>query len=92
MAKAVGGPQTPLRQPPSEVVIPNAVTELVGRLETLARVHEVTRSAVFTALTSGDEPDYASAYEGLFAAVALISPGQAARQLAEWLGEHPIIA
>jgi hypothetical protein len=42
-------------------------------------VNDEIRSAVFTALESGDEPDYATAYQALFAAVAMLSPAQAAR-------------
>ncbi len=85
MAKAVGGPQAPRHQPPSNVAMPNTVTELIGRLEALARANEEARSAVFNALESGDDPDYASAYEALFAAVMRLSPRHSAQALADLL-------
>lgn len=44
-------------------------------------MNEETRSTVFAALESGNEPDYATAYQELFAAVALLSPEQAARAI-----------
>ncbi|MHB8497720.1 MAG: hypothetical protein ACYDES_06945 [Acidimicrobiales bacterium] len=62
------------------------ITEVVGGLEALAVVNEETRSAVFAALESGDVPDYASAYQAPFAAVAMLSPVQAARVIDTRLG------
>jgi hypothetical protein len=55
------------------------ILEVVGRLEALAVVKEETRSSVFAALKSGDVPEYASAYQAMFAAVAMLSSAQAAR-------------
>jgi hypothetical protein len=49
-------------------------------------VHEKTRSSVFAALESGDEPDYATAYQALFSAVAMLGPAQAARVIDATLG------
>jgi len=49
-------------------------------------VNEETGSSVSAALESGDVPDYASAYEVLFAAVAMLSPAQAARVVDAMLG------
>ena len=50
-------------------------------------VNEETRSAVFTALGSGDDPDYASAYESLFAAVAKLDPDRAGRTVSDLLAK-----
>lgn len=77
MARAIGDPQRSPRKHPADTSKP--ITEVVGRLETLAGVNEVTRSTVFAALESGDLPDYASAYQALFAAVAMLDPAGAAR-------------
>ena len=65
----------------SNAVLSDAVAELLVRLEALAQVNGETRSAVFTALESGDEPDYAAAYGALFSAVAMLGPRRAARIL-----------
>jgi hypothetical protein len=77
MAKAIGDPQRSGRQPAAGTA--RELLEVVGRLEALAAVNEDTRSSVFAALESGDVPDYASAYQALFAAVARLTPAQAAR-------------
>lgn len=77
MAKAIGDPQRSRRQPVAGTS--RELLEVVGRLEALAAVNEETRSSVFAALKSGDLPDYASAYQALFAAVAMLRPAQAAR-------------
>ena len=77
MARAIGGSARPRRQPAADAS--EGITEVVGRLEALAVVNEETRSSVFAALESGDVPDYASAYQALFAAVAMLSPARAAR-------------
>jgi AcrR family transcriptional regulator len=65
---------------------PEVVTELIERFEALAQVNEESRSSVFAALESGDEPDYVTAYQALFAAVAVLSPAQAPRVLDARLG------
>ena len=84
MAKAIGDPQRSRRQLAANAS--EAITEVVGRLEVLAAVNEETRSSVFDALESGDVPDYATAYQELFAAVAMLSPAQAARAIDARLG------
>jgi hypothetical protein len=52
---------------------------VAGGLAVLAVVNEETRSSVFAALEVGDVPDYASAYQELFAAVEAMAqmPGRA---------------
>lgn len=77
MARVIGDPQRSRRQHAADTS--DQITEVVGSREALAVVNEETRAAVFAALESGDVPDYASAYEALFAAVAMLSPAQAAR-------------
>ena len=77
MAKAIGDPQRSRRQLAAGTA--RDLLEVVGRLEALAAVNEETRSSVFAALESDDVPDYASAYQALFAAVTMLSPAQAAR-------------
>jgi len=84
MAKVIGDPQRSLRQPVAGA--PEAILEVVGRLEALAAVNEETRSSVFAALESGDVPDYASAYQALFAAVAMLNPAQVARVIDASMG------
>jgi hypothetical protein len=84
MAKAIGGPKRSRRKPASGTA--REIREVVGRLEGLVVVHEETRSSVFAALESGDEPDYVTAYQALFSAVALLSPAQAARVIDATLG------
>jgi dihydropteroate synthase len=84
MAKAIG--QRPRRQPAADTS--REILEVVGRLEALAVVNEETRSSVFAALEVGDVPDYASAYQELFAAVAMLSPAQAARVIDAGLGPN----
>lgn len=84
MARAIGDPHRSRRQRSSD--ISEGFTEVVGRLEVLAAVNEETRSSVFAALECGDAPDYAAAYEKLFAAVAMLSPAQAARTIDARLG------
>jgi hypothetical protein len=77
VAQTIGDPQRSRRQPAADIA--REILEVVGRLEALAALNEETRSSVFAALESGDVPDYTSAYQALFAAVARLSPGQAAR-------------
>jgi hypothetical protein len=84
MVKAIGDPQRSRRQPAADAS--EEIREVVGRLEALAVVNEKTRSSVFAALESGDLPDYASAYQALFAAVAMLSPSKAARAIDATLG------
>ena len=72
------------RQPAADTA--REILEVVGSLEGLAVMHEETRSSVFAALESGDEPDYATAYQALFSAVAMLSPAQAARVIDATLG------
>ena len=76
MARTIGDPQSSPRQPAADTS--GAITDLVSRLEALATVSEETRSSVFGALESADEPDYATAYQALFAAVAMLGPAQSA--------------
>ena len=76
MAKAINAPRHGRQDQP---VRPDSIAELVNRLEALATVAEETRSQVFTALGSGDVPDYASAYEALVVAVALLAPKRASQ-------------
>jgi len=85
MATVIGNSPTRSRRRPSSD-ISEEITELVGRLEALALAYEETRSSVFAALESGDEPDYATAYQALFAAVAVLSPAQATRVVDGMLG------
>ena len=85
MARAIGDPRRSRAR--SDAVSSEAVTELVAGLEALAMVNEETRSAVFTALGSGDDPDYASAYESLFAAVAKLDPDRAGRTVSDLLAK-----
>jgi hypothetical protein len=84
MAKAIGDPQHSRRQPAADTA--REILEVVDRLEALAVAHEQTRSSVFTALESDDEPDYASAYQALFSAVAMLGPARAARVIDATLG------
>lgn len=84
MAKAIGDPQGSLRQHPAEASA--AIAELVGRLEALAVVNVETRSTVFAALEAGDAPDYGSAYEALFVAVAMLDPGHASQIVSDLVG------
>jgi hypothetical protein len=84
MAKAIGDPQRSRRQPAADTS--REILEVVSRLEGLAVVNEETRSCVFAAVESGEVPDYASAYQALFAAVAMLSPAQAARVIDATLG------
>jgi hypothetical protein len=83
MAKAIGDRRS-RRQPAADTA--REILEVVARLEGLAVVHEETRSSVFAAIESGDEPDYATAYQALFSAVAMLSPAQAARVIDATLG------
>jgi hypothetical protein len=78
MVRAIGDPQRSRRQRAADAS-GEAITEVVGRLVALAGVNEETRSVVFAALESSEVPDYAAAYEALFAAVASLNPAQAAR-------------
>lgn len=84
MARAIGDPPSSPHQAVADVS--EAITDLVGRLDALALVHDETRSSVFADLESGDEPDYATAYQALFAAVTMLGPAQAARVIDASLG------
>ena len=76
MAKAAGGAGQAGHSDPQVAV--TTFAELVSRLEQLAKAQEVVR-----ALALGDDPDYAVAFERLFAAVALLNPLHAAGELAQ---------
>ncbi len=71
MAKAAGRPVPAVQE--NTARDDAELKELVARLEDLARAQEEARSAV-----GDDEPDYAAAFEQLFAAVARLNPRRAA--------------
>lgn len=71
MAKAAGRPVPAVQE---KAAWDDAeLTELAARLEDLGRAQDEVRSAV-----GDDEPDYAVAFEQLFAAVARLNPLRAA--------------
>jgi hypothetical protein len=84
VARAAGA-AAPSGQRMSDAV--EAVTRVVDRLEALASVNGEAQLSVFAAIESGDEPDYAAAYQAVFAAVALLDPAQAAQVIRRLLSQ-----
>lgn len=78
MAKAVGaGGQARYPEQSPEV---ETLSELVSRLEQLAQAQQAARAVVLS-----DDPDYAAAFEQLFAAVALLNPLHAAEEIQKFV-------
>lgn len=74
MAKAIRGRGQ--AQPPEQLSDVVTLSKMVSRLEQLARAQQAARAVVLS-----DNPDYAVAFEQIFAAVALLNPLYAAADI-----------